>query len=70
MLKCYIVCYNLCLIDVLLESQAVNSTNLEELKKKIDEIVQELSVLKEVQALHYGTENIFLLAAWCTKAVI
>ncbi|XP_062848176.1 tetranectin [Trichomycterus rosablanca] len=39
--------------DVLLESEAVNSTTIEELRKKIDEIVQELTVLKEVQALHY-----------------
>ncbi|MCJ8728174.1 hypothetical protein PDJAM_G00001260 [Pangasius djambal] len=40
-----------CLIDVLLEPEAAHSAAIEELRKKIDEIVKELNALKEVHAL-------------------
>lgn len=47
------------LIDVLLESEAAYSTAIEELRKKIDEIVKELNALKEVHALQLGAEQHF-----------
>lgn len=45
-----------CLIDVLLESEAAHSAAIEELRKKVDEIVKELNILKEVHALQLGTQ--------------
>lgn len=44
-----------CLIDVLLEPEAAHSAAIEELRKKVDEIVKELNILKEVHALQLGT---------------
>lgn len=49
-------CFHECLIDVLLESEAAYRAAIEELRKKIDEIVKELNALKEVHALQLGTE--------------
>lgn len=42
-------------VDVLLDS-VDHSAAIEELKKKIDEIVNDLNVLKTVHALQLGTE--------------
>lgn len=39
---------------MLLESEAAHSTAIEELRKKVDEIVKELNALKEVYALQLG----------------
>lgn len=45
-----------CVIDMLLGSEAAHGTAVDELRKKIDEIVKELNTLKEVHALLLGTE--------------
>lgn len=48
--------FHKCLVDVLLESNVDHSAAIEELRKKIDEIVKDLNILKQVHALQLGTE--------------